>query len=248
MPLVGDGFWGFTILGTPAGSKLESQEHGLQGQRGVSDSPDHSRISRPNKTVTLKNLMTNPVDSGPEIMRLLAAHRGGDTQAVGRIFELVYGELRRLAHFQRVQLPAGETLNTTGLVHEAYLKVAGSASVSPGQDRGHFFNIAAQAMRQILVDAARSRMTQKRGSGQRVETLNEQDRALRREAETLIDLDRALTELARLKPRPARVFECRYFAGLGLEETAAVVAVSLRTAERDWVEARTWLRSRLERR
>lgn len=177
------------------------------------------------------------------ISHLLAAHAAGNRDALSELFALVYGELKRLAHDRRRRSPSSPTLETTGLVHEAFLKLAGS-EVAP-RDRGHFFALAATAMRQIVIDYARGRRAGKRGGGQPVETLDDQAPGLESQVETMIALDRELERLAEVRPRQARVFECRYFAGLDVEETATALGTSHRTVERDWKEGRAWLARRL---
>jgi RNA polymerase sigma factor (TIGR02999 family) len=151
----------------------------------------------------------------------------------------VYDELRRLARLQRRRLAPGQTLSTTALVHEAYLKL----SARPGRwnDDHHFFSSAARAMRQILVDYARRRTSLKRGSGVAAEHLDE-GRAADHQALRMLALDLALRELAAVDERLVRVVECRVFAGYSEEETARALSVSLRTVQRDWMRARAWLR------
>jgi RNA polymerase sigma factor (TIGR02999 family) len=151
----------------------------------------------------------------------------------------VYGELRALAHQVRGGR-GGETLNTTALVHEAYLKLAG-ASGAAWADRAHFFSLVARAMRQVLVDSARRRLAAKRGGGEWLVSLDEslQGQAIR--PAQLLALDEALSRLAEVDPRRAAVVEQRYFAGLTLDETAAVLGRSVATVERDWRTARAWL-------
>ena len=160
------------------------------------------------------------------------------------LFSLVYGELKRIAHVKRRSGPRNGTIDTTGLVHEAYLKLAGGRGAA-GANRGHFFNVAAQTMRQVLVDYARGQRRAKRGGGEQAETLDEEQASVQREAETILAIDRALVRLSEEKPRLARVFECRYFAGLSTTETALAVDAAERTVERDWSKSRAWLRREL---
>jgi RNA polymerase sigma factor (TIGR02999 family) len=170
---------------------------------------------------------------------LVHAAGAGDREALDALFDRVYGELRRLAH--RVRLGrAGETLCTTALVHEAYLKLLPSAHLE-WRDRAHFLAVAARAMRQVLVNAAEQRLTEKRGGGEWAVTLDEGVQASPIRAEELLALDGALDRLGALDERQARVVEHRFFAGLTAEETAAVLGVSVPTVHRDWRAARAWL-------
>ncbi len=156
------------------------------------------------------------------------------------LFGRVYGELKRLAHSLRGGR-GGETLNTTSLVHEAYLKLS-SAHTLEIRSRAHFFAVAARAMRQILVDAARARMAQKRGGGQTPwVTFDESVHLNPMRPSQLIALDEALARLEASDPRRAQVVEQRLFAGLTSEETAQLLGVSKPTVDRDWRAARAWL-------
>ena len=186
--------------------------------------------------------MTEP---GKDLTALLAAHRQGDRNALGRLLPLVYRDLQRLAKRQLSAGRPGQTLNTTGLVHEAYLKLADSDR-SAWQDRGHFFAVAAMAMRQIVIDYARQTQAHKRGGEQKKEGLDGVDLAVEAQAETLLAVDRALTRLGELDPRLPRIVECRFFTGLTEEETAEALGVSTRTVERDWKRARAWLKQELD--
>jgi RNA polymerase sigma factor (TIGR02999 family) len=170
---------------------------------------------------------------------LLQAARGGDPGALDALFTRVYDELHRLAHHVR-RGRAGETLNTTALVHEAYVKLLPSEDVS-WESRAHFFAVAARAMRQVLVDSARRRVAQKRGGGEVLVSFDERAHAPPARSEELLALDDALERLAALNERWVRIVEHRFFAGLTAEETAAVMNVSLRTVEREWRAARAWL-------
>jgi RNA polymerase sigma factor (TIGR02999 family) len=184
------------------------------------------------------------MSSEGEVTRLLGALRAGDRNALEQLIPLVYDELRRIAHLQLRGAGRGRTLDTVALVHEAYLKIAGAAVLEP-HDRTHLLAVAARAMRQVIVDFARARSAQKRGGGAHPVTLDEQQVAVEEQAESILDLDRALERLSEHDPRIARIVECRYFAGLSEEETAAVLGVSLRTAQREWKRARAWLREEL---
>jgi RNA polymerase sigma factor (TIGR02999 family) len=180
-----------------------------------------------------------------EITQLLRAYDEGDRSAFGRMVPLVYDELRRLARRHIRRGPRGQTLNTTGLVHEAYLKMAGSPELRL-RDRGHLMAVTACAMRQGMVGRARARLADKRGGGVAPVELEEGQVGMEPAAEWLIDLDRALAGLREHDERLAQVFECRYFAGLSEEETAEALGTSLRTVQRGWMRARAWLRDALQ--
>jgi RNA polymerase sigma factor (TIGR02999 family) len=190
--------------------------------------------------------MTAP-DTPGEITLLLAAARDGERDAMDRVFGLVYRELRSLAHRQLGYGQRDGTLQTTALVHEAYLKLARRETLEL-RDRAHFFALAARAMRQILVDYARERLAQKRGGGALVLELDEgrsaasspDDGPFASDAEVLA-LDAALTRLATLDERLGKLVELRFFGGLSVEETAKLLAVSDRTVKRDWRRARAFL-------
>jgi RNA polymerase sigma factor (TIGR02999 family) len=165
----------------------------------------------------------------------------GGRQSVDRLLPLVYEELRRIAHLLLQGENAGHTLTTTALVHEGYLRLVDQRRVT-WVDRAHFLAVAATAMRRILVDYARRRTASKRGAGSRPLTLDEAAVALADErAQEMLDLDEALTRLATLNERLARVVECRFFGGLTTTETAAALDVTPRTIERDWAKAKSWL-------
>jgi RNA polymerase sigma-70 factor, ECF subfamily len=189
---------------------------------------------------------------GPEITQLLKAWRAGDRTALDRLTPLVYDRLRRLASHYVRQERAGQTLQRTALVHEAYVRLIDGADID-WQDRGHFFAIAAQVMRRVLVDAARARGAEKRGGLlERASHASDADThavtapGSERAAE-LCALDDALTSLARLDPRRAQVIELRFFGGLTVDETAEVLQISTQTVMRDWKTARTWLARELRR-
>lgn len=178
---------------------------------------------------------------------LLAAAASGDADAVDRLYPLVYEDLRRRASRQRQRHLGSATLNTTALVHESYLKLA--ASPPDARDRSHFLAIAARAMRQVLVTYAERQTAQKRG-GTRPDARLDDTPGLASitdgQAEDLLSLHGALGQLeAAVGARPARVVECRFFAGLSVEETAEALGVSAPTVKRDWRAARAWLFTRL---
>lgn len=179
-----------------------------------------------------------------DITRLLKAYGAGDQDAFNRLVPLVYEELRRVARRQR-RRSASQTLDTTALVHEAYLKLAGADNLQVS-DRGHLMAVAACAMRQVLIGRARARLRLKRGRGDKPLELHEDQVPGSSGSEWLLDVNRALDELRRHDERLASIFECRFFGGLGEEETAQALGISLRTAQRGWMRARAWLREALE--
>jgi RNA polymerase sigma factor (TIGR02999 family) len=185
--------------------------------------------------------------SSGEITRCLRAHARGDEDAGEQLAGLIYDELHRIAHLQRRRGGPEATLQTTGLVHETYIKLVDRTQTS-WNDRVHFFAVAARAMRQILIDQARRKLRAKRGGGQ-VHLELEDERLIAegalgslQQAEELLSIHAALERLEAVKPRLARVVEFRFFAGLSEEEAAQTLGVSTRTVERDWVRARAWLR------
>ncbi|HET8643915.1 MAG TPA: ECF-type sigma factor [Vicinamibacteria bacterium] len=179
-----------------------------------------------------------------EITRLLRAYEAGDEEAFNRLVPLVYDELRGIARGQRRRGPGLASIDTTALVHEAYLKLAGAEQLSVA-DRAHLLAVAASAMRQVLIDRARGRLRAKRGAGQVADELEDHDFPVAYSPEWLIDLDRALALLRRHDERLVRVFECRFFGGLSEAETAEALGIPLRTVQRDWMRARAWLRAEL---
>jgi RNA polymerase sigma factor (TIGR02999 family) len=172
--------------------------------------------------------------------QLLRAARGGDRAAFDLLFSRVYDELRRIAHQRLSRYRPGETLDTTGLVHEAYLKLV-DPTVAGAQDRAHFLALASRAMRFIVIDHARARQVQKRGGGEADLPLDEVQIAAEEPAAELLALDRALEQLSALDERQSKLVEYRFFGGLTYEEIAEVTGLSVRTVKRDWVRARTWL-------
>ncbi|MEZ4455724.1 MAG: ECF-type sigma factor [Gemmatimonadales bacterium] len=175
----------------------------------------------------------------------LARLRAGDAEALDRLLPLVYDELRAMAGGQLKREAAGHTLSATALVHEAYVRLADRDRLD-ADDRGEFLAIAAQSMRRVLVDHARTRKRQKRGAGQVPVSLDAVEHLVSdQSAEELIALDEALERLAAANPRAAQVVERRFFAGLTLEETATSLGTSLKTVQRDWTAARAWLRKEI---
>jgi RNA polymerase sigma factor (TIGR02999 family) len=175
---------------------------------------------------------------------LLHDWREGDQGALDRLTPIVYDELRRMAHRYVQREREGHTLQTTALVNEAYLRLAGQQNVE-WQNRAHFFAVTAQVMRHILIDHARRRRYAKHGGELRQVSLDDAAVMSEQRATELILLNEALDELTRLDPRKGRVVELRYFGGLSLEETAEVLEVSLMTVRRDWRAAKAWLYRRV---
>lgn len=178
----------------------------------------------------------------PATGELLRAARLGDKHALNELFTLAYDELRRIAHGMR--RGGNDTLTTTALVHETYLKLLPSGIAA--NDRAHFRLLVGRAMRQVLVDAARRRMAEKRGGAAFCVSLDAEIEAAPLAPQQLLELNSALDELRRVDPRRASVVECRFFAGLDVEETAAVLNVSGATVKRDWRVARAWLAQAVE--
>jgi len=184
--------------------------------------------------------------SAEDITGLLVAWGGGDRAALDRLMPLVYQELRRLARRQMRRERPGDTLQTTALVNEAYLRLVDYERVR-ARDRSHFLAIAAQAMRRILIERARTRRSGRRGGDARRVPLDEAADLSDERAADLVALDDALHALAAIDPRKAQLVELRYFGGLTIEETAEVLGVSTPTVERDWRTARMWLHREIGR-
>ena len=182
----------------------------------------------------------------PDVTGLLIAWRDGDKGALNQLVPFVYGELRRLAHRHMRGERRSQPLQTTALVHEAYLRLIDVDRVH-WKDRTHFFAVSSQMMRRVLVDVARERGAHKRGGDVPHVALEEAHVAAPDRAPDLVALDEALDALAAFDPRKSRVVELRYFGGLSVEETAEVLAVSPDTVMRDWRFARLWLLRELRR-
>lgn len=184
------------------------------------------------------------MDAAPEVPRdvtlLLAKVSEGDSRAAAELLPLVYDELRRLARSRMANEAAGQTLQPTALVHEAYLRLLGGADLK-WDGRGHFFGAAALAMRRILVERARARGRIKRGGGAARVPLEDEALAAEPPPESLLALDEALDRLTAYDKRKADVVMMRYFAGLSIEETAAALGVSAATVKNEWTFARAWL-------
>ena len=179
-----------------------------------------------------------------EVNRLLRDWGGGDSQALERLMPLIYNELRQLAHRCLYRERPGHTLQTTALVHEAYLKLIDQRDAR-WQNRAHFFAIAAQAMRRILVDSARRHTAVKRGGPAENLSLDEAANVSVEPDPILLPLDEALSRLAEMDQQQSRVVELRYFGGMTIEETAEVLGLSKDTVKNEWAMARAWLREAL---
>ena len=185
-----------------------------------------------------------PTPNPHEVSRLLLAWSEGDKAAMDQLIPLVYGELRRLAKHHMRRERAGHTLQTTALIHEAYLRLI-DASQARLENRRHFFAAASRLMRQVLTDLARERGSHKRGGGAEQVSLDEALMVSEQRDEGLLALDEALQALAELDARKSQVVELRFFGGLSVEETAEALDVSVETVHRDWRLARSWLLRRL---
>lgn len=195
--------------------------------------------------------MAEPVET--TVTRLLEALDGGDHAALDELFPILYEELRSLAHLQRRRWHGDDTLNTTALVHELYLKLADQNRVGV-EGRAHFYALAGKAMRHILSNYARRRRAKKRGSGSLKLPLDEAKLVAgekitlsEEQAELLAALDDALNRLEQVDPRRGSVVECRFYGGMSIPDTAAALGISPRTVKRDWVVAQAWLHRELRR-
>ncbi|HKI32133.1 MAG TPA: ECF-type sigma factor [Gemmataceae bacterium] len=173
--------------------------------------------------------------------RILKAVEQGDPQAAGQLLPLVYDELRRLAAQRLAQEQPGLTLDATSLVHEAYLRLVGGDPDKPWNGRGHFFAAAAEAMRRILIEKARRKRRERHGGDRKRLPLDEANLAEDAADDRLLAVDEALDRLAKEEEKVAEVVKLRYFGGLTIEETAEVLGISVRTANRHWAYARAWL-------
>jgi RNA polymerase sigma factor (TIGR02999 family) len=191
-----------------------------------------------------KELMDTSSASARRVTQLLAHWSHGDDAALRELTPLIYEELRRLAHYQMAGQRSDHTLQTTALVNEAYLRLADQTNPS-WQSRAHFFAVAARAMRQILVNYAKSNQAQKRGGGAFKIELDEAAIVSPEESKEIVDLHEALERLATLDSRKAQVVELKYFGGLNYDEMAEVLKISPVTVRRDWEFARAWLHSEL---
>lgn len=227
---------------------MKNSSHSADRQAAAVASQRQPRTAPLAGATTSSSVTLGPAEegehSGPsEATILLEAHRRGEVGALDRLVDLVYDDLRRIARSQLRKRAGRRELETTALVNEAYLRlIEGSGLV--GSSRQHFLAVCARAMRFVLIDFARERIAQKRGGGQADATLEEDllAPAAAEELANVLALHDALEEMGDSAPRLVQVVECRYFAGLSLEETAEVLSVSTRTVERDWRLARAQLR------
>lgn len=183
-------------------------------------------------------------NSTGEITKLLIKARGGDKSAIDELLPLVYGYLKSQAHHQLQNERTAHTLNTTALVHEAYVKLVGSKEME-WQNRAHFLAVAAQAMRRILIDYARARLAEKRGGHETKITLKEDEHGKEFQSEELLVLDMALDKLKTLDQRQFQIVEYHFFGGLTYDDIAEVLSISEATVRRDWRMAKAWLSQQL---
>lgn len=179
-----------------------------------------------------------------KVTELLVALSGGNRAVVDELTPLIYQELKRMAGSQLRRERPGHTLQATALVHEAYLKLVDQRQVS-WQNRAHFFGVASQIMRRVLMDYAKSQKREKRGGGAHKTSLDEALVVAEDRASDLIQIDEALARLEELDPRQAKVVELRFFGGLSVEETAEAMGISAPTVKREWAMARAWLHREL---
>lgn len=199
----------------------------------------------PFKKTLVRSRCAVPGITSQPVSELLAQWRAGDEESLRRLVPLVYNELRRVAHYQLRRERPDHTLQTTALVHEAYLGLMKQQPMD-FENRAHFFAVCANLMRQILVQYARRRNAAKRGAGYKL-TLDDAVEVPQSRSVDLIALDDALNGLAQLDPQQSRIVELRFFGGLSIEETSKVLGVSPATVKRHWTTARVWLHSEISR-
>jgi RNA polymerase sigma factor (TIGR02999 family) len=180
-----------------------------------------------------------------DVTCILSAIERGDPQAAEQLLPLVYDELRRLAGQKLAHEKAGQTLDATGLVHEAYIRLVDVVKAQHWNSRGHFFAAAAEAMRRILVEAARRKQSQKHGGQRRRVDLDQAEAVAAAAPDDLLALDEALEQLSQHDPVAGKLVQLRYFAGLAIEQAAEVLGLSTATAYRHWTFARAWLHAQL---
>jgi RNA polymerase sigma factor (TIGR02999 family) len=181
-----------------------------------------------------------------DVTQILSQMEQGDPSAADQLLPIVYDELRKLAAHKLASENPGQTLQATSLVHEAYLRLVGNDNTSVWDSRGHFFAAAAEAMRRILIDAARRKRSLRRGGNSQRHELDECDPISLPVDDQLLDLDAALIKLTDLDAHLAELVKIRFFAGLTIDEAAAALHISPRTAKRNWAYARAWLRRELD--
>jgi RNA polymerase sigma factor (TIGR02999 family) len=181
-----------------------------------------------------------------DVTHILSAIEAGDPHAAEQLLPLVYDELRKLASQKLAQEKPGQTLQATALVHEAYLRLVGADAKHPWDSRGHFFAAAAEAMRRILIDAARTRAAHKRGGAWKRVDLNNVDLAVSAAPEDLLELDDTLDKLGRQDPQAAQLVKLHFFAGLSIEQAGQSLGLSRTTAFERWAFARAWLYTELK--
>ncbi|HMK21794.1 MAG TPA: sigma-70 family RNA polymerase sigma factor [Terriglobales bacterium] len=185
--------------------------------------------------------------SPDQVTQLLVRWRGGDRQALDALMPMVYDELRRLAHYYLQRERSDHTLQSTALVHEAYMRMLGQ-KLPDWQNRAHFFGVAARLMRQILVEYARGHQAAKRGGDVCKVTLDEGSLVPQKSDVDVILLDDALQDLAKLDEQQSRIVELRFFAGLSIDDTSEILGISPATVAREWTTARIWLHREISRR
>ena len=185
-------------------------------------------------------------DPSDQVTQLLIRWRSGDREALADLMPIVYGELRRMARNYLQQERQDHTLQSTALVHEAYVRLVGQ-KLPEWQNRAHFFGVAARLMRQILVEYARSHQAEKRGGSACKVTLEEEACLPQQPALDVVMLDDALQDLAKLDPQQSRIVELRFFAGLSIDDTSEVLGISPATVAREWTTARIWLHREISR-
>ncbi len=181
-----------------------------------------------------------------DVTRILSAIEQGDPLAAERLLPLIYDELRTLATQKMAKEKPGRTLQATGLVHEAYLRLVDVEKVQQWDSRGHFFAAAAEAMRRILVESARRRQTQRRGGHHQRRDLLDADLIAEPAGDDLLDLDEALEKFGDVEPQMAELVKLRVFAGLTIDQTAKTLGISPRTVKRGWAYAQAWLRREID--
>lgn len=212
--------------------------------------PNRDPLSRTAAAQSRRPHRTRPLDEAQrrqqagDVTRLLHQLAEGDAEALDGLVPLVYRELHAIAHNQMAGEAPGHTLNTTAVVHEAYIKLAGLNRID-WQDRTHFFAVASQAVRRVLVDYAVRRKALKRGGDRKRVDLTDGALFQDDDSGTILALNQALERLEALDPRQARVVECRFFGGMSVDETATALGISTATVKRDWAVARAWLNREL---